>query len=265
MSKIQMAAQGNAQLITPFFTSNYSFNSILTLDECDDSKSPDAADSIFEIAKDENLEDIFLIENNCVGFLTAKQKAKKEKRNIHLGLRLVCADSIKDKTEESRKSEHDIVVFERTKLGYEKLKHIYTKASTEGFYHVPRIDSLSLKELWDENLILLIPFYDSFIFKNLLYSGKCLPDFGSIPITYCYESHELPFDHLVSNALNKISSNSNRLDCHSIYYKRKEDFTAYLTIRCLQSRSYQTSTLSKPNMEHMSSDSFCAEYWKQLC
>jgi DNA polymerase III alpha subunit len=45
----------------------------------------------------------------------------------------------------------------------------------------------------------------------------------------------------------------------SIYYENKEDFLAYLTFRCISERT----TLSKPNLEHCSSNEFCAESFKE--
>ena len=41
--------------------------------------------------------------------------------------------------------------------------------------------------------------------------------------------------------------------------KRKKDFKAYLTFRCINKRS----TLDKPELEHMTSNEFCMESWKE--
>jgi DNA polymerase III alpha subunit len=45
----------------------------------------------------------------------------------------------------------------------------------------------------------------------------------------------------------------------SIFYKLKKDFKAYLTFRCINNRS----TLERPEINHMTSDEFCAESWKE--
>ena len=41
----------------------------------------------------------------------------------------------------------------------------------------------------------------------------------------------------------------------SVFYYEREDFLAYLTFRCINKRT----NLNKPNLEHMSSDTFCFE------
>ena len=43
------------------------------------------------------------------------------------------------------------------------------------------------------------------------------------------------------------------------YYKDKKDFKAYLTFRAINQRT----TLGKPNFEHMGSDKFSFESWKE--
>jgi len=48
---------------------------------------------------------------------------------------------------------------------------------TDGFYYEGRIDWKTLKKHWNEdNLTLCVPFYDSYIFNNLLTGKVCYPD-----------------------------------------------------------------------------------------
>jgi len=71
----------------------------------------------------------------------------------------------------------------------------------------------------------------------------------------------MPFDNLLKNKLteycNKISAQM--LNVKSIFYKTKKDFKAYLTFRCINNRS----SLNKPELEHMTSDTFCFESWQE--
>ena len=43
------------------------------------------------------------------------------------------------------------------------------------------------------------------------------------------------------------------------YYNDRKDFKTYLTFRCINNRS----VLNKPDIEHMSSNEFCFESWKE--
>jgi len=45
----------------------------------------------------------------------------------------------------------------------------------------------------------------------------------------------------------------------SIYYTDRKDFKTYLTFRCINNRS----VLNKPDIEHMSSNEFSFESWKE--
>ena len=75
------------------------------------------------------------------------------------------------------------------------------------------------------------------------------------------ESNGLPFDDMLENrVLEYAERNSNEvMKSKSIYYKKKEDFKAYLTFRCINNRS----SLDKPEIEHMCSDEFSLESWKE--
>src|SRR5438445_57689 len=107
--------------ITPVFTSTYSVGrSILTLDEPEEIKNT-APVSIFSIAKQHNLSEVYLLENNLSGFITAYKSA--EKANVHLkfGLRLYICSDINKKDEESLHTEHKLNVWCLNSAGYKDL------------------------------------------------------------------------------------------------------------------------------------------------
>ena len=122
-----------------------------------------------------------------------------------------------------------------------------------------------LKDLWHEDTLLLaIPFYDSFIFKNLTTFNTCVPDFSFTSPTFFIEDNSLPFDSLVNKGvLNYCKANKYKTEkTHSIYYKNKSDFKAYLTYKLICSRNTfpgRAVSIEKPNMDHMGSDEFCWE------
>ena len=75
----------------------------------------------------------------------------------------------------------------------------------EGFYYRPRMDFENLKKLWsNDDLVLAVPFYDSFIYKNLLTYNACVPDFSFTEPVFFTENNSLPFDNLIKEYKNKI-------------------------------------------------------------
>lgn len=247
--------------VLPLFTSAYSFRSILTLDKPDDVQEG-GADSIIKICKDEGIKDMFLVEDNMVGFLEAKKNAGKDIQ-FHFGLRIsVCAD-MTQKTEESKATESKYVIFARNANGYFRLTQIFTKANVDGYFGHPRIDFKTLKTFWDDNdLILVVPFYDSFIHRNTCYMANCIPDFNFTKPTFFIENNGLYFDGLLEEAINDFDSTAqyDRQQVKSIYYKNRKDFLAWQTYKCIKNES----TLRKPNLENCMSDAFCVEAWKEV-
>lgn len=244
----------------PLFKSHYSLGkSILTLAKAGSSDS-DEPSSIIDIAKNLNLQSLYLVDDSISGFLEAYKSCEEAKINLRFGLRITVCDDISNKTQESKDREHKIIVFAKNTQGYYSLVKISTIACTEGFYYYPRIDCKRLKTLWSEDLLLAIPFYDSFIYKNNLTYSICVPDFSFCKPTFFVEYNNLPFDNLLKQKIEEYAGSDNDIvTTQSIYYERKEDFLPYLTFRCISERT----TLSKPNLEHCSSNEFCAESFKE--
>lgn len=245
----------------PLFKSHYSLGkSILTLAKSGSSE-PDEPSSIIDIAKKLNLSSVCLVDDSISGFLEAYKSCEDAKIELRFGLRLTVCDDISNKTADSKDKEHKIIVFIRNAEGYKNLIKISTTASTTGFYYYPRIDCKTLKELWnDDNLILAIPFYDSYVFKNNLTYSICVPDFSFCNPIYFIEDNNLPFDEILKSKVEEIVANKQvAIKTQSVYYENKEDFLAYLTFRCISERT----TLNKPNLDHCSSNEFCAESFKE--
>jgi DNA polymerase-3 subunit alpha len=168
----------------------------------------------------------------------------------------VCSDLFQ-KDEESLQGTSKVVLFARNKNGYKKLIKIYTKASLDGFYYAPRTDYKSIREQYSpDDIIVAIPFYDSFIHQNTLNCKSCTPDLSFCEPIFLSEDNDLPFNYLIDRAMQKYNkSKDNILKVKSIFYKKKDDFKSYLAFRCINSRS----CLDKPNLDHMSSNEFCME------
>jgi len=244
----------------PLFKSHYSIGrSILTLnDKIEEDSGPD---SIIEICKSNKLKNLFLVEDNMSSFLEAYTNCKTYGIKLSYGLRISITEDLKDKSEDSLPKTSKVIIFAKNNKGYYKLVKIFTTASREGFYYVPRIDYKNLKALWsEEDLILAIPFYDSFLFNNILRNFICVPYFDFTNPLFFIENNKLPFDKIMFSRVNEYAEKNKYsiLNTKSIFYKKSKDFKSYLTLRCINNRSF----LNKPEIEHLSSDQFCFESWR---
>lgn len=246
--------------VIPLFKSHFSIGkSILTLEEKNDEENE--PDSIIQIAKDNKLKKVFLVEDCFSGFLQAYKNLKAHNIDLVFGIKFVFCDNINNKNEEELKKQHKLIIFANGNGGYKTLIKLWTKASTEGFYYTPRLDMQVLKENFNNNIKLAIPFYDNFIFNNSLRGYQCVPFIENYKPVVFTEDNDLIFDRLLISKMNKFAE-TNKLDMiktKSIYYKSRKDFKSYLTFRCINSRTI----LNKPEMEHMSSNEFCIESWKE--
>jgi DNA polymerase III alpha subunit len=241
----------------PLFKSNYSIGkSILTLDMPEENADETKSDSILQIAKDNKLEKLVLVEDSMTGFLEAHKACKSLEIQLIFGLRINCCNDAK--AEDKEKSSHKIIIFAKNDAGCKLLNKIYSKAFCEnkGF-----VDCNILNEIWNEqNLSLAIPFYDSYIYQNSFSFNNCIPNFTFTKPTYLIERNNLPFEDVLKEKIIAITQNT--LLTKTIYYKYKKDVFAYQTYRCITNRSFgKEQSLSSPNLNHFGSDEFC---WESL-
>ena len=240
----------------PLFKSHYSLGrSILTLEDKDE--KDDYPDSIIQICKENKMKELYLVEDNMSSFLEAYSNCRKNNIKLNYGLRISVTESMSDKSEESKTKSSKIILFFKNKKGYQQLTKLYSIAAKEGFYYEPRLDYEAISKNWTDDLILCIPFYDSFIFNNTLKNSLCVPQFDFTKPIFFIEDNDLPFDSLVKQkALSFAEKNDLKIyKAQSVFYKERKDFKAYLTFRCINNRS----VLNKPNLDHMSSNEFCFE------
>ena len=240
----------------PLFKSHYSLGrSILTLEDKDE--KDDYPDSIIQICKENKMKELYLVEDNMSSFLEAYSNCRKNNIKLNYGLRISVTESMTDKSEESKTKSSKIILFFKNKKGYQQLTKLYSIAAKEGFYYEPRLDYETISKNWTDDLILCIPFYDSFIFNNTLKNSLCIPQFDFTKPIFFIEDNDLPFDSLVKKKALSFAENNNLkiYKTQSVFYKERKDFKAYLTFRCINNRS----VLNKPNLDHMSSNEFCFE------
>jgi DNA polymerase III subunit alpha len=250
--------------VLPLFKSHYSLGkSILTLEEPTDKKGKPVENSIFHLLKSNKLDTLVLVEDNISGLLQASKVADENKIKLVFGIRLSVVNDMTERSEEALKKIAKYVVFARNPAGYKKLIKIWSSAAKDGFYYEPRIDFKALKSFWDDkNLMLAIPFYDSFLYLNSYESHIHVPEFSFTKPVIFQENNDLPFDDMLNAKVEKFAKD-NKLDlvpAQSIFYAKHEDYLAYITFRCIHNRT----TIEKPELQHMASNEFCFEKWMKI-
>jgi DNA polymerase III alpha subunit len=239
----------------PLFKSHYSIGkSILTLNEPGETDS-ESADSIFDLLINNKINDLTLVENSPTGFLQAQKVSDFSGINFVFGLIFNMQCSL-----DSKDDEHKIIVFARSKEGCNKLNLLYsdTHCNNQG---VCTNDLIS--QHWsDKHLLLAIPFYDSFLYKNNFSFSTCMPNFDFAKPIFFIENNNLPIDNLLEDSVNQYCSNHSlqTLKTKTILYNKKSDVEAFQTYKCICNRNFsRQSTLSNPNLSGFGSSDFSFE------
>ena len=247
--------------IIPIFKSHYSLGrSILTLNAPKEVEENESSDSVFDICEDAGIKEMYLVDDNMTGFLEAYTNAESLKIKLIFGLRLTFCPDSSNKSEEGRRNSYKNIIFPKNAKGYKQLIKIYSFAAQEGFYYEPRTDFKNLKSLWSNDLLLAIPFYDSFLYNNKYTDSQCVPDFSFTEPVFFIEDNDVLLDKdMGERVLEFCSGKYETVQTKSIYYKNRKDFAAYLTFRCINGRT----TVDKPNFDGMCSSEFCYESYSE--
>lgn len=234
----------------PIFTSHYS-GSILTFDTPEDAKKYNMK-SIISLCLERGIDRPVVVEKTMTGFMELFQNAEKSNIFPRFGLKYWFSHPCGEE-EDNR---HRIIIFLKNLRGYKNLVKIHNLANK----HNNRVISPQiLLENWSNDLQLVIPFYDSYLFNNSIYNNKgCLPEFGGIEPIFFKEDNNLPFDSLISAILPKESE---KIEVKTIYYEKREDFPIWMTYKCSLNYNVKgkTRSLEEPNFEHCHSKEFCLE------
>jgi DNA polymerase III alpha subunit len=231
----------------PIFSSHYSIGkSILTLGNPNQDKQ-DGSSSIFSILQEQDMQELYLLENSLTGLPEALKNSEELGFKLRFGLLVKICEQ-----------EHKIAVFAKNSKGAKLLNKIYSLA----YSGQECITESKLKEIWEpEDLMLCIPFYDSFIFKNMMSFDSCTPDLNELKPTFFIEKCGLPFDEVLESKVmqycNQFKLNTQVVK--SIYYNKKSDVKKLQTYKCICNRRFGKKSLSKPNLDHFGSDEFCFE------
>ncbi len=236
----------------PIFTSHYSIGkSILSIsDKIEDDNS--GADNIIKICLENNLTELVLVENSMLGFLQAYNACRSHKIKMRFGFRVNFCSDIKNKKPEEL---HRNVIFLKKNTGYPNLVKLASLAGANDW----TIDYNSFYK-HSEGLELVVPFYDSYIYRNLLTEAECIPDFRSIKPNYFVERNELPTDFLVEEEIRKQIEPERIFLSKAIYYKKRSDVTAFMVRKLMENKQGgQRKTLDMPGLDGFGSPEFCWE------
>lgn len=215
--------------------------------------------SIIQICKNLKLDQCFGVSRFMNSFYDAWKNLKRENIQYNFGLELLMCNDAKIHNEESLKNNHKINIFFKNEQGYKDLIKIYTEchANIDNFYYESRFDYNQLKKLWTDNLIFVIPFFDSFLHKNLLTFASIVPDFPCKPILFREIDCDLPFVDLINKAIDKFNINNDIeiQNIKTIYYQNKDDVKQHLIYRTIQN----DGTWQKPELEFYCSNKFNIE------
>jgi DNA polymerase III alpha subunit len=263
--------------IIPIFTSHHSIGqSILTLEsdiykkinekQADGTYLPKKTKeveiteptSIFAIAKKHEEESVFLVESDISSYWKFYKNAKELGVRPIYGIKLAVCSDMEDKEPTSKKTESNIIVVFKNSQAYYDMVPFYSAASTIGMNGHRRIDWKNLHKYWTDNFLLLVPFYSSFIARNLMvHNQSSLPEFRGIEPTFLIQQQGLPFDEMILSATQNYcrATSTTMQDAHQVYYYKNEDVMTHQTIQCIRKRS----SWQKPNLEHYASDQFSYE------
>lgn len=240
----------------PIFKSHYSIGrSILTLEDPKEVEEGGPS-SIFKIAKDAGLKEIYLLEDNISSFPLAFKVSKKVGIPIRYGEMFYLKSSTPDSKETCK-----IGVFALNDDGFKELIRLHTKVYEAG----ETIGFEDLKSL-SANLRLVIPFYDSFLHKSHFTFNIFLYDFAALKPLFFVEENGLPWDSKLAEIVKTYCQNNgcDIVDVQSIYYEKAEDISAYMTYRLICDRKEtRGGTLEKPNIDGFGSDKFSWERFKE--
>jgi DNA polymerase III alpha subunit len=217
--------------------------------------------NLVDLAVKYNLNPCYVVETSLAGLIPIYHSLLDEDINLVFGLKL---HFVTDAKQESNDSAHRNIIFAKSKKGYQTLIKISTRANTQNFSDIGRIDYNDLYEFWNDDLVLACPFYSSFLAENLMTSKVCVPDFRGIKPIMFLERKGLPFDEMLRNATT-LYAKENGLETqetNTVLYETEEDILAYLARRIMTKQGYGKGTIEAPNINHFGSSRFCFDNLK---
>jgi DNA polymerase III alpha subunit len=218
--------------------------------------------SVLSIAKMYNLPYLMVVDSSFLNFINLYKESQKIGIQLIFGVEFNVVEDANDLSPESLLTESKIQVYMKNSAGYKDLIKLYSKANSDRdrFYYNGRLSYSEISEINSDNLMVCVPFYDSFLANNLLkYKSRCIPNFGKIRPIFALENHDLPFDDLIRDTVLEYTKNNgyDTVNSHTALYYKRSDIDSYVVFRSINKRS----SFAKPNLSHMSSCHFSVEDW----
>lgn len=199
-----------------------------------------------KISEENELEEIFLVEDSMISFLDAFRAFGSK---LRFGLRISIYND--DLTSESK-----IIAFADGDDGCRELYRLYTES----------FDKMIVSP-WEsyKNIKFVVPFYDSFLYNNIFYFTNCMPNLPEGTV-FLIEQNMLPFDHIMEDKVIDYCKryNMKTMYAKSIFYETRDEIEAFQTYKILCNRKPgRSSCLSRPNLKNFGSKEFCIESWKE--
>ncbi len=256
--------------IIALFRSTYSYGgkSLLTLDEPGRAKSGTPL-SVFDLSQEVNLKEVFLIDDRIDGYINACKIATKLDIKLSFGIRLTVCANMADQDPESRRTESKVIIMVEDNDGYKDLIKILNRSwgHQGSFTHrddtYGRADWKLLKEFWTDKLILGLPYFSSFLAKNILTFNQITPDLPvKNPWVFKEINSNLPFAPLIDSAIDRyaVEDLSKIIPSKTICYKSRSDIESYVFFRALD----RGGNFDEPKVNHLYSKEFCLESYKEL-
>jgi DNA polymerase III alpha subunit len=245
----------------PFFVSDFSIGrSILKLEPSHEGGPKD----IMSLAEEASLKEIFLVEDNMTSFLPAQKICDRKKIPLRYGVRFnTCNDATDDNLITSA---FKVILFALNDTGCKQLFKLFTDVHTK---NNGWLDEATFKQHETDQLLLVHPFYDSYIYHNTMSFRTCLYDpwVPSDREIFTVENNGLPFDDLIRAKISKLHSNLGVQVCRvqTILYTTRSDVEAYQVYRIACGRRYgfANKTLDNPDLNHFGSDEFCFQSYME--
>jgi hypothetical protein len=225
--------------MTPLFKTHFSIGkSILSIDR------------IFELAKDE--EQVVVVEDSFAGFRKTVKKAKEQGKKLIFGLRIDCSH------EDNASSK--IVLFAKNDSGLKELRKLFSEA------YVKNDGILNFESIQSCDVLVAIPFYDSFLHKRIHNFGNSnLPIEKLKECVVFEEENGHPFDYQIQREIDKLK----KLNLYSvkfqaaktILYEKELDFPAFQAYKsmCGRGTGGRPRKFDAPEIEDCNTKRFCWE------
>lgn len=223
--------------------------------------------SLCDLAKTEGLKQVHVVDDRFANFYALTKGLKEAGATLHFGLKLTVCDDMAVKDEASLKNESKVVVWMNGdgSADYEAAINLYSLAATEGFYYVPRIDWKTLRAHWHSDLVMSLPFYSSFLARNLMSFASIVPDLPPGPLLVLQEvDQRMPYDEILTEAVERYvaaTPSATLQRVKSVYYTTRQQARTQLTWASILDRG---ASWDKPRVDGFTSREFSWESYREL-